>query len=121
MSARTFDWTYDWLNEVVVYPPGTNMRQHPMLSGVTPRHNSNSNAASHTSDIGFLAVELKRLADLIVDGVSKHGFGVGMLWLEHPALGAGQPGMGIGKFGPYYPDFDPSNPRPAIFIADIIG
>ena len=71
------------------------MRQHPMLSGVTQRHNSNSNAASHTSDIGILAVELKRLADLIVDGVSKHGFGVGMLWLEHPALGAGQPGMGL--------------------------
>jgi len=47
--------------------------------------------------------------------------GIGALWLEHPALPSPNPGTSVGEFGPYYPSFDPSDPRPPLAAASLAG
>ena len=113
MSARTMDWGSDFLSEVTTFPRGTALPKYPpyKTGGLTGISDS---VESDTAEIGFVAVTLKALHGAIADGLNEHGFGVGLLWMEHPALLNGQPGMGVGEFGDYYPSFNATDPRPAM-------
>ena len=89
VSARTMDWGSDLRSEVSAIHSGTRLWLHPVL-----QESSTGNSTKvFTTEAGFVAARLKALGDVIADGLNVHGFGIGVLWLEHPALLAGIPGM----------------------------
>jgi len=116
VSSRTMDWASDFKSAVTTFPRGTPLKQHAHYSS-----NSSTASTSTTADIGFVGVELTALHGVIADGINEHGFGVGTLWMEHPALLQGKPGMGVGEFKDYYPAFNSADSRPALAAIDLAG
>ena len=115
VSARTMDWGSDFESAVTAFPRGTKLLRYP------PNAPLPTNAGHTAAEIGFVGVEVKSLKDAITDGLNEHGFGVGVLWMEHPALLKGTPGMGVGEFVDYYPSFNATDLRPAMAMMDLPG
>ena len=120
VSARTMDWSSDLLSEVTTFPRGTPLAKYSPYGSASAAANSTS-AGRDTAEIGFVAATLKALHGVVADGLNEHGFGVGLLWMEHPALLNGIAGMGVGEFRDYYPSFDAADPRPAMAFMDLGG
>ena len=126
VSARTMDWGSDLESAVTTFPRGTPLKRYPTGSNAP----STAVAGRATADIGFVGVEVKAIGDLIPDGLNEYGFGVALLWLEHPAKLQTTPGMDVLKgdpawdateFGDYYPSFNSTDPRPAMPTLDLPG
>lgn len=116
VSARTMDWGSDFHSTFSAFPRGTPLKRYPTYTSYT-----SARAGHDKAIIGFVAVELQALSGAIADGLNEHGFGVGVLWMEHPALMSGSPGMGVGEFGDFYPSFNASDPRLPMTMMDLPG
>lgn len=123
VSARTMDWASDLQSAVTTFPRGTPLKRYPPSNA-----HQTTTAGRATADIGFVGVGLNAIGGLVMDGLNEYGFGVAVLWMEHPAklhnmsnmaVLNGDPAWNATAFGDYYPTYNATDPRSMMATMDI--